>query len=183
MQDYYTPEIPWISELLRENGYGEFKWIRPKTLPVAHWVRMKCLFGCDENRKNASCPPYVPSVAECRNFFDEYEKSVFVHVPSTAPKEKHREWAKVHQRKFLEIEKKVFLGGMVRAFALPLDPCNLCDDCAGNPKDCRNPQERRPTMEAMAVDVYTAALKLGYPITVKRKPDEPTDRYALLLVE
>jgi hypothetical protein len=38
-------------------------------------------------------------------------------------------------------------------------------------------------MEAMAVDVFTAARRLGYPIVVKKGPDEPTDRYALLLVE
>jgi predicted metal-binding protein len=183
MQDMMTSEIPWISELLRGKGYEDFKWIRPATLPVAHWVRMKCYFGCDENRKNASCPPYVPSVIECREFFSEYEKGVFVHVTSTVPKGKHREWAKGHQRKFLDVEKQVFLGGMVRAFALPMDPCNLCEECPGTPEECRYPYERRPTMEALAVDVFTAARRLGYPITVKKGPDEPTDRYALLLVE
>jgi predicted metal-binding protein len=65
-----------LETLFSDHYFSDFKWIDPKEIVVAQWVRMKCLFGCSEYGQNASCPPNVPSVLECRQFFSEYNESL-----------------------------------------------------------------------------------------------------------
>ncbi len=33
---------------------------------------MKCKFGCSEYGRGGACPPATPSVAACKDFFNEY---------------------------------------------------------------------------------------------------------------
>ena len=54
-----------LEEKFLEKGFDDFKWIDPKKIVVSQWVRMKCIFGCWEYGRNASCPPNTPSVSEC----------------------------------------------------------------------------------------------------------------------
>ncbi|MCJ7619933.1 MAG: DUF2284 domain-containing protein, partial [Anaerolineae bacterium] len=54
-----------LESLFKKHGYTDFKWIEPKDIVVAQWVRLKCTFGCGEYGRNAACPPNVPSVEEC----------------------------------------------------------------------------------------------------------------------
>ena len=58
-----------IENIIRKYGYRDFKWIDPKNIVVAQWVRMKCMYGCDEYGKTGTCPPNVPSVSDCERFF------------------------------------------------------------------------------------------------------------------
>ena len=51
-----------LGRLFREHGFEDFRWIDPKAIVVAHWVRMKCLFGCEDYGRNAACPPNTPPV-------------------------------------------------------------------------------------------------------------------------
>ena len=46
-----------------------------------------------------------------------------------------------------------------------------------------NPQLSRPTVEAMAVDVYTTVRQIGYPIQVLSDYAQAMNRYAMLLVQ
>jgi predicted metal-binding protein len=39
----------------------------------------KCIYGCSSYGQKGSCPPSVPSVAECREFFSEYEHIAVIH--------------------------------------------------------------------------------------------------------
>jgi hypothetical protein len=34
-----------LAKLISRHGYKDFKWIAPRDILVADWVRMKCLFG------------------------------------------------------------------------------------------------------------------------------------------
>ena len=68
-----------LETLFARHGYTDFKWINPQAIVVAQWVRLKCTFGCANYGRNASCPPNVPAVAECRRFFDEYSRAVIFH--------------------------------------------------------------------------------------------------------
>ncbi len=65
-----------LDELFQTKDYTDYKWINPKEIIVSQWARMKCMFGCGEYGNNASCPPNVPSVAECEKFFHEYSDAV-----------------------------------------------------------------------------------------------------------
>jgi predicted metal-binding protein len=45
-----------LEALIRKHGYSDFRWIDPKEIVVAQWVRMKCRFGCPDYGQNACCP-------------------------------------------------------------------------------------------------------------------------------
>ena len=85
-------------------------------------------------------------------------------------------------KKLLKLEREVFLSGLVKAFMLPADNCNLCDDCVSSREDCKQPKLSRPPPEAMAVDVFSTARKAGYPIEVLSDYNQAMNRYAFLLV-
>ncbi len=173
-----------LEELFIEKGFLDFKWIDPKKIVIAHWVRMKCTFGCPDFGQNASCPPNTPSVEDCKHFFDEYEEMVIFHFEKQAedPEFRHK-WINTIRMKLLKLERRVFLQGYVKAFLLPFDSCHICEECTGDMKDCNHPKQSRPTPEGLAVDVFSTVKQVGYPIKVLKERTEIMNRYAFLLVK
>ncbi len=178
------PDRETLEALFRQHGYTDFTWIDPKKIVVAHWVRMKCRFGCDEYGRTATCPPNVPSVEECREFFNDYSEAAVFHFAKSVenPEDRH-DWTLSISRKLLELEREVFISGHRKAFLLFMDSCHLCPECAGTKADCRNPEGARPTPEAMGVDVFGTARQYGLPIEVLGDYSDTMNRYAFLLVE
>ncbi len=173
-----------LEGLFRQHGFTDFRWIDPQRIVVAQWVRMKCMFGCGVYGKNASCPPNVPSVAECERFFREYQQAVVLHFQKQMDKPEDRHaWTREVCSDLLKLERDVFLSGHERAFLLFMDNCSLCADCPGERAKCANPRLSRPTVEAMAVDVYTTVRQIGYPIQVLPDYTQAMNRYAMLLVQ
>ena len=172
-----------LDGLFHKHGYTDYKWIDPKRIIVRQWVRMKCLFGCEEYGHSGSCPPNTPSVAECERFFQEYHDGVVLHFRKAVerPEDRHA-WTRNVNRKLLELEREVFLSGQERAFLLFMDSCSLCEECAERHEECRNPKLSRPAPEAMAVDVFSTVRAVGFPIEVKDEYAQQMDRYAILLV-
>jgi predicted metal-binding protein len=146
-----------LEKLFHEHGYSDFKWIDPKKIIVSHWVRMKCLFGCNEYGKTCCCPPNVPSVQECERFFYEYNIAViFRFVKKVDDPEDRRQWSKEVNLELSRLERAVFVSGYERAFLLFMDSCSLCEHCAGaKGKKCKKPKIARPAPEALAVDVFS----------------------------
>lgn len=173
-----------LSALFEKHGYSDFKWMKPIDVIVAQWVRMKCLFGCPESGRNACCPPNVPSIKECRQFFDEYSSGVIFHFEKAVdrPEDRHA-WTKGVNLGLLKLERTVFLLGYQKAFLLFIDSCTLCEECVGARGECKQPRLARPTPESMGVDVYATARHHGYPIEVLKDYDQSMNRYALLLIE
>ena len=174
-----------LEALFEQHGFTDYKWIKPQEdVVVAQWVRMKCTFGCPDYGRNASCPPSVPSVAECRDFFDEYTTGAVFHFEKAMEKPEDRHaWTREVNRALLEVEREVFLAGYEKAFLLFMDSCYLCSDCTGVRGECKNPQSARPTPEAMAVDVFSTVRQHGYPIEVLADYAQAMNRYAFLLIE
>jgi predicted metal-binding protein len=173
-----------LEGLFAELGYRDFRWIDPRQVVVAQWVRMKCRFGCREYGRNASCPPNVPEVGECARFFGEYRRAAILRFPMALenPEERHA-WSREVNRRLLGLERAVFLKGHPRAFLLFMDSCGFCQPCPGSRRDCRDPRSARPTPEAMAVDVFSTVRKVGFPIGVLPDYRQTMNRYAFLLVE
>jgi predicted metal-binding protein len=178
------PDRSAFEELFHRHGFEDFKWFPPKDTVVAQWVRMKCRFGCPDYGKGGACPPNTPSVEECARFFQEYRRGVIFRFEKKVDKPEDRHaWTKKISLRLLALEREVFLSGMVKAFLLPMDSCQLCKDCTGSRAECKNPLKARPTPEAMAVDVYSTVLRAGYPIEVLSDYDKIMNRYALLLID
>ena len=170
--------------LFKKHGASDFTWIDPKDIVTAQWVRMKCTFGCGNYGKHACCPPYVPSVPECRQFFDEYETGVIFHFTiAFENREDRRAWAVNTNRSLLDLERDIFLDGNRKTFLLPANSCNLCDQCGGTKDACRNQAVARPTPEGMAIDVYSTVRRYGLPIQVLKDRTRTENRYAFLLIE
>ncbi len=173
-----------LEALFGKREYTDYRWVDPKDIVVAHWVRMKCRFGCDEYGRTPTCPPNVPPVEECRRFFNDYSAAVVFHFQRRVDKAKDRHaWTRSVNRKLLELEREVFISGYPKAFLLFMDSCTLCPECAGTKDGCSNPESARPSPEAMAVDVFSTVRLLGFPIEVLADYDQPMNRYAFLLVE
>jgi predicted metal-binding protein len=174
---------PELEALFHRHGFTDFRWIDPQRVIVAQWVRMKCTFGCGVYGKNASCPPNVPSVAECERFFREYQQAVVFHFQRQMDKPEDRHiWTRQVCSDLLKVEREVFLAGHERAFLLFMDNCSLCAECTGERAKCVNPRLSRPTVEALAVDVYSTVRQIGYPIQVLTDYAQAMNRYAMLLI-
>ncbi len=173
-----------LAKTFRKHGFADFRWLDPGKIVVARWPRLKCLYGCGEYGRTASCPPNVPPVDECAAFFREYRRGAVFHFEKRLAKPEDRfAWTRRVNLKLLEVEREVFLAGHEKAFLLFMDSCNICPECAGRREACRQPRLARPTPEAMAVDVFATVRALGYPIEVLARRDRPMNRYAFLLVD
>ena len=173
-----------LETLFEKHGYADFRWIDSQGIVVSHWVRMKCTFGCAEYGQNATCPPNVPAVSECRQFFDEYSTAVVFRFEKTVDKPEDRHaWSRGVNQALLKLEREVFLSGYEKAFLLFMDSCGICVDCPGAREGCKDPRSARPSPESMAIDVFSTVRKYGYPIEVLSDYSQPMNRYAFLLVE
>jgi predicted metal-binding protein len=173
-----------LEAMFAKHGFEDFKWIEPGKIVVAEWVRMKCLYGCATYGRNACCPPNVPSVPECRRFFDEYRTAALFHFEKKVKKPMDRRpWARGINASLLRLEREVFLSGYPKAFLLFIDSCHLCGDCVPLRAECKKPKSARPAPEAMAVDVFSTVKQYGYPIEVLADYSQAMNRYAFLLIE
>jgi predicted metal-binding protein len=173
-----------IDEILHTYDYNDYKWIDPKQIIVAQWVRMKCMFGCREYGHGGACPPNTPSVAECERFFKEYADAIILHFTGTMdhPENRHTWSANINAR-LVKLERDVFLAGFERVFLLFMDSCNICQECTGQREACENPRLARPAPEAMAVDVYSTVRHFGFEINVRTDYGQQMDRFAFLMVQ
>lgn len=173
-----------LEALFRKRGYADFGWLDPRQIVVAHWPRMKCLYGCPGYGHTATCPPNVPTVEECAAFFRDYRRAVVFHFEKKVARPAARfAWTRSVNLGLLRLEREVFIAGHEKAFLLFLDSCNLCDECAGRLESCRHPKMARPTPEALAVDVFATVRALGFRIDVLARRDQAMNRYAFLLVD
>lgn len=173
-----------LEALFAQHGYTDYKWIEPKDIVVSQWVRTKCMFGCANYGRNASCPPNVPSVSECRRLFDEYKTAVILHFEKQVDKPEGRHsWSREVNQKLLKLERSIFVAGYQKALLLFMDSCNICADCPGVREECKNPQSARPSPESMAVDVFSTVRQYDYPIGVLSDYSQAMNRYAFLLIE
>ncbi len=173
-----------LEQLFEQHDCGDYRWLPVSQITVAHWVRMKCIYGCPDYGKSVACPPNNPPVDECRRFIGEFSEAVIFHFPKQSPdSEDRRSWSRQINTRLRELEREVFLSGRYKAFMLPTGGCPQCEDCVADPADCRHPGAARPTPEGLAIDVFATARSVGYPVAVLTGEDQRMNRYAILLIE
>lgn len=175
-----------IRAILSENEITDYQIIDTDNVYVRQWVRVRCMFGCDNYGKFGSCPPAVPSIAECRETIQEYSKAVLFHkAVSFSDAQQYRQEMGEFEKKLKGIEREAFLAGYYKAFLLVTGNCVECKTCTadGCREKCINKKMSRPGMDAFGIDVYETARKAGYKIEVVKDYSMITDRFALLLLE
>jgi len=172
-----------IESIVFNHGLSDYKWINPKEIIVAHWVRVKCTFGCSDFGLG-TCPPNTPSGSDCDRFFKEYESGLIIRLTKFADKNSYpSEWSKEMTNKLLDIERELFLKGFQKVFLLNQTCCMLCKDCSGNRVDCKDKTRSRPSPESFAVDVYNTARNAGLDINVVAENPSEMNRIAVILIE
>jgi len=172
-----------IETIFKEKEFTDYKWINPKEIIVAQWVRVKCLFGCGDYGLG-TCPPNTPSVQECKDFFAEYNNGLIIRFTKWADKKAYpTDWLRDITNKLLDIERKVFLSGYHKAFLLNISCCDVCKDCSGNRIDCKDKKNSRPSPEGFAVDVYQTVRNFGMDIQVVSENPAEMTRIAILLID
>jgi predicted metal-binding protein len=172
-----------VESIVLKQGLSDYKWINPKEIIVAHWVRVKCTFGCSDYGLG-TCPPHTPSVKDCDSFFKEYRKGLIIRLTKFADKNSYpADWSKEMTNKLLDIEREIFLKGFQKVFLLNQTCCTLCKDCSGNRVDCKDKTRSRPSPESFAVDVYKTVQNAGLDIHVVAENPSEMNRIAILLIE
>lgn len=172
-----------IESILKNQNFTDYKWINPKEIVVAHWVRVKCTFGCADYGLG-TCPPNTPSVIDCDSFFKEYESAMIIRLSKFADKNSYpSDWSKEMTNKLLDIEREIFLSGFQKVFLLNQTCCSLCKDCHGDRINCKDKVRSRPSPESFAVDVYNTVRTAGLDINVVAQNPAEMNRIAILLIE
>src|SRR5665647_1955900 len=172
-----------IESILISHGFADYKWIDPGEIIVAHWVRVKCTFGCSDYGLG-TCPPNTPSVNDCNSFFKEYENGLIIRLTKYADKNAYpSDWSGEITNKLLDIEREIFLSGYQKTFLLNQTNCSLCKDCSENRIKCKDKKRSRPSPESFAVDVYQTVRNAGLDINVVADNPATMNRIAILLIE
>jgi predicted metal-binding protein len=172
-----------IESILTKQGLSDYKWIDPKEIVVAQWVRVKCTFGCSDYGLG-TCPPNTPSVDDCDRFFKEYESGLIIRLSKYADKNAYpSDWSGEMTNKLLDIEREIFLSGYQKAFLLNQTCCCLCKDCSASRINCKDKKRARPSPESFAVDVYQTVRNVGLDIHVIAESPAEIHRIAILLIE
>lgn len=172
-----------IDLILKNQGLTDYKWISPKSIIVAQWVRMKCMFGCD-NYGDGSCPPNAPTVSECERFFKEYSTGLIVRLNAQASKDNYpNDWSEEMTANLLEAERQIFLNGFHKVFLLNQTCCTICKECSKSRTHCNNKRQSRPSPESFAVDVFQTVRNAGFEIELVSESPKELNRIAILLIE
>lgn len=138
-----------VEKIVPDFGYEDFRWIEPEKIVVSQWVRMKCQFGCGSYGRVASCPPNGPSIAETREFFNEYSQVLVFRFHQQVEADSRHGWSKKINMELLKLEWEIFLTGFRKAFLLFMDNCAICADCMPVREECKVPQMSRPSPEGL----------------------------------
>ena len=169
-------------EKAKELGADRATAVDTGKVVTGQWVRMKCLFGCDEPGVHKTCPPDgAPSVSQTRELLAEYEQAILLGVGPIVGDEKSDAEALRLNRVALALERELFLAGFHKAWMMGAGPCDICGACTKG-EDCPTPEKARPSLEGCGVDVFTTVRNAGWEIEVVTAVDDEYRFFALVLV-
>jgi len=174
-----------------ELGASDAKVITTDMVVLDERVRAKCMYPkCTAYGLSAHCPPYTPDVDQIRKIIDNYKYAILIKldVPSEAvagPLAKEQAAWRPYGKKRYEIVGKLeseafhdayhfvlgFVGGSCKGYFCPDVECSALKPG----QTCRAPLKAKPSMEAVGMDVFTMAAKVGwdiYPIGERTPPSE-----------
>jgi len=173
-------------KLAIEAGASDAKILHASDVKVDERVILKCMIPrCYSYGESPNCPPYTPSADFMRKIVDKYKYAIFFKI-DVKPVEDfaHPElWHQGHIRHYNKVfevvgrvEAKAFNDGYYLALGLGAGTCKvgLCNGMLCQFLDsgrCRHPLKARPSMEAVGIDVFDLATKVGwevYPIGYKK---------------
>ena len=171
----------------KEYGLKAVFPFKTEKVVVAHWVSLKCRYGCNRYNTNWCCPPAPPDPETARAVLSEYSLALLLVGSQSSPEfylnNARKRKNQVHCWKgTISLERLLFLEGYYKAFSLVGETCALCKECS-YPEDCRFPQERRPSVESFSIDVIGTLKNLGETPKVANRVSEAYNYYGIILLE
>jgi predicted metal-binding protein len=174
-----------------ELGAHDAKIITTDMVVIDERVLAKCVYPkCDRYGTNANCPPYAMPPEQVRKIVRNFHHAVFLklEVPSTdiaGIEAKDKNLTVPARNKMQEIVAKIeaeaFFDGYHLALGFACGSCKsvFCPDkrCSAliPGRSCRFPLKARASMEAVGMDAFLMAARVGwevYPIGVSLSPSE-----------
>ena len=164
-----------------ELGANQAHLIQSDRIVTAHWVRLKCQFGCGAYGKNLMCPPYSPPPDQTQKVLNEYNRGMLLTYRVESAEDEYR-IRKQMKKTIAGLERELFLEGYYNAFGMTSGPCNLCEECDVT-QPCKLPRFARPSMEACGIDVFSTIENVGMKLDVVTSAQQPFTYCGLLLLE
>ena len=186
-----------------ELGATDAKIIVTDLIAIDERVRAKCLYPkCAHYGTSANCPPHVMDLDQVRKVVGNYRHAVFIRLQTPADRiagaeaRKKRLYAGNYNRTHeivTKIESEAFYDGYYLALGFA---CGTCKSvfCRNEPcqalqtgQPCRYPLKARPSMEAVGMDVFLMAARVGwdtYPVGATTSPEDIAcgANYGLILI-
>ena len=128
---------------------------------TAEWVRMKCLYGCDDNGSYRTCPPNSPEPAATRRLVDGFRRAILLKGGPHRGRENSDPMSRKLNDAALKLEGELFLAGFFKAWTMGAGPCDYCGTCELD-GPCVAPERARPSMEGCGIDVFTTVRNAGW---------------------
>lgn len=176
-----------ICALAKKHHIQEIIPFLTRDICVAHWVRLKCKYGCQKYGRSWCCPPETPDPNQTRSLLGEYRKALLL-----CGRIRNGTFYKEDQKKrriqvgtwkgTIALERRLFLSGYYKAFALVAESCALCKQCA-YPGGCKFPVDKRPSVESCSIDIFQTLRNIGRDFTIVRDVGAEYDSYSIILLE
>ncbi|MCC6546974.1 DUF2284 domain-containing protein [Candidatus Sumerlaeota bacterium] len=180
MRERYIARL--MSEPWQQN-FTAIKFVHMPQIVVNPWVRQRCQFLCTQSRQSDLCPPFSPNAAETAKVLEDYKFGLMIRREETVPFTREvREVWREFQDALVEVENESFVRGYGKAFAMATGNCVFChhDDSL---RPCEFIGKRRPTMEAIGINLYDTLDMIGWRDMLFREVEEPLNLFGLLLLE
>jgi len=168
------------AEKAKSLGVSKAEIIDTGNVVVAHWVRLKCQYGCEAYGGFLTCPPYSPTPEYTEKVIGEYAEALLMQIENISLINGRGLGSKL-RRIVADLEREIFLDGYYKAFGLAAGPCRLCKRCDTN-QPCKYPYWARPSMEACGIDVYRTARNCEFELEVVRSEDCLYSLVALIFI-
>ena len=155
-----------------EKGAVRAERILIEDVVIDERVYYKCLYGCPSFGSSKMCPPNTPLP---RDFERALRKFKWGLIVQTRPKD--------ITEMVVAVEREAFLLGHYLALGLKGGKCFLCAECTAPDEPCLHPDQARPSMEALGIDVFTTLENAGIPAAVKTSGEEEWFFHGLIMVE
>ena len=180
------PLLQRLREVGKGYGLDSIKPFASEDIIVADWVNLKCRYGCSKYNHSWCCPPATPDPDKVRQILSEYSQALLLEGSQHLPefhRDNNRKRAELVRcwKGTVSLERLLFLEGYHKAFSLVGESCSLCKKCV-YPKDCRFPQEKRPSVESFSIDMVGTLQRLGITPYVATEVSETFTFYAIILL-
>ena len=176
-----------LTEAAGLHGIENIQPFSPEEIVVAEWVQLKCRYGCTRYNRSWCCPPATPAPDKVREIVSEYSVALCAPKHPLPAEFLSRGWPQAGQscvrcwKGTVSIERMLFLEGYHKAFSLVGESCSLCKKCV-YPRNCRFPQEKRPSVESFSIDVIGTLHRLGFTPKLATDIRKAFKYYAIILV-